>query len=89
MLGETVLECLSRRIELLKTASFDDNCLEQIVASTNLLSDLTIKQREILRMQCLCLKQAYEFVIQFMNHKTWLECCQLTVQEVANIVIFS
>ena len=89
MPGETVLECLSRRIELLKTASFDDSCLEQIVASINSLSDLTIKQREILRMQCLCLKQAYESAIQFMNNKTWHDCCQLAVEEVANIGIFS
>ena len=58
-----------------------------MVAGVNSLSDLTIKQRETLRMQCLCLKQAHESAIQFMNHKKWHECCEHAVQEIATLGI--
>ena len=50
---ESVLECLFRRTEMMKAASFDDSCLEELVAGIDSVSDLTVKQREKLKMQCL------------------------------------
>ena len=45
MPGETVLECLTRRSELLTNATLDDNYLEDMVAGLDVLSNLTTKQK--------------------------------------------
>ena len=64
MPGETVLECLARRSELLTNATLDDNYLEDMVAGLDVLSNLSTKQKEKLRIQYLHLKQAYVLAIQ-------------------------
>ena len=87
MPGESVLQCLSRRVEMLKAASFDDSLLEEMVEGIDSLSELTAKQKERLRMQCLCLKQAHESAVQFMNDIKWKACCQHAVEEIQKLDI--
>lgn len=40
---------------------------------------------EKLRHQCLYLRQAYEVALQFMNKKTWKECCMRAIEELASV----
>ena len=46
MPGETVLDCLARRTELLTNATIDDDDLEDMVAGLDIVSNLTTKQKE-------------------------------------------
>ena len=84
MPGETVLGCLARRSELLTSASVDNNCLIDLVNDVTSISDLTSKQKESLRLQCIVLRQAYAVAVQNMNMKTWKQCCEQAIDEVAN-----
>ena len=42
--------------------------------------DLTTKQKEKLRMQCLYLKNAYELAVQYMYDLKWKDICDLAIK---------
>ena len=73
---ESTSDCLIRRIDLLGRASFDDSVLLLITDDVDDLDEISSHQKQVLRTQCLYLRQAYELAIQFMNDKTLMECIQ-------------
>lgn len=84
MPGETVLGCLVRRSKLLTSASVDDNSLIDLINYVTSISDLNSKQKESLRLQCIVLRETYAVAVQKMNMKTWKQCCEQAIDEVAN-----
>ena len=77
--NEKVVQCLVRRIELLGQAAMDDETLK-LVSNTSDISTITNKGMTHLRMKFVYLQKAYELAIQYMNKKTWKECCELCIQ---------
>ena len=79
--GESVISCLIRREELLRGATFDDDILLSLLSDIKDTNELTSKQKENIRNQCLYLRKSYELAIQHMNKLTWKECCKLAIDE--------
>ena len=77
--NENVVQCLVRRIELLSQAAVDDDVLK-LLSDTKDLGSLTNKGMTHLRMKFVYLRKSYELAIQYMNKKTWKECCKLCIQ---------
>ena len=87
MAGETVLECLGRRTEILSLASLDDEYLFDLIDGFDSLDDLTTKQKEKLRMQCFYLKNAYKLAVQYMYELKWKDICDLAIKNLTDIGI--
>ena len=62
-------------IEVLNCASTSDDILISLINDVDTIAETSLKQRENLRMQCFYLKNAYLNAIQYMNIKTWTNCC--------------
>ena len=86
--GESVVSCLIRREELLRGATFDDDILLSLVSDIKDINELTSKQKENIRNQCLYLRKSYELAIQHMNKLTWKECCKLAIDELGDDGIY-
>ena len=84
--GESVTECLLHRIEVLNCASTSDDILISLIDDVDTI-DESSKQRENLRMQCLCLKNAYLNAIQYMNIEIWTNCCEKAISFMSDIGI--
>jgi len=78
-MDETVLDCLVRRIKLLGEGASNDDVLASMCPAGE-SGNITNKGMTHLRMQFMYLRKAYELAIQFMNKKTWKQCCEMTIQ---------
>ena len=76
-----MIDCLVRREELLRGGTFDDDILLTLVSDVKDIKDLSSKQKENVRNQCLYLRNSYELAIQHMNKITWKKCCKLAIDE--------
>ena len=85
--NETVLNCLRRREEILLQACLSDEIMLELTSGSSPIDELSSKQKEHLRYQCLYLRKAYEIAIQFMSAKTWTECIIMAISELADIGI--
>ena len=61
---ETILGCLKRRNSLLLDATRNDDALLTVIDGVSSLSDLSVKQKEYVRVQCMYLRKSYELAIQ-------------------------
>ena len=84
---ESVLKCLQRRERALFEATMDDIVLLHLIKDSNVIEEITVSAREIIRYKCLYLRKAYEIAVQKMNTITWGECCSQAVNELCNIGI--
>jgi len=73
-MDETVTACLGRRVEMLGEGASNDDVLTMLCEDGE-SGNITNKGMTHLRMQFLYLRKAYELAIQFMNKKTWKQCC--------------
>ena len=67
--NETVQECLNLRDVILKSASFDDESLVNIITDADVFENGSEIQKRRLRVRCLYLHKAYECALQYMNKK--------------------
>jgi hypothetical protein len=66
-----VTECLARRDILLLEANLHyDVLLSLKIPNVKEIGDHSVKQSEVTRKQCLCLRKPCEFAIQQVNKKT-------------------
>jgi len=55
--------------------------LLSLVSDIKDINELSSKQKENIRNQCLYLRKSYELAIQHMNKLTLKECCKLAIDE--------
>ena len=78
--GETVVDCLLRRDQLLASAAFGNDKLMTIVQVDD-TDKLTNKQLLNLRLDCLVLKKSYEISLQRIIKLTWRKCINIAIKE--------
>ena len=83
--NETIIECLAHRVQILGDGMIDDDIL-RIMSSNEEDVIITIFGSTHLRTKYIYLKFAYGNDIQYMNDKTWLQCCQLAVDMLADTI---
>ena len=80
--NETVIIYLSCRVQVLGDGMIDDHILKMMYTNEEDAIIATFASTH-LRTKYMSLKYAYENSIQYMNDKTWLECCRLVVDVLA------
>ena len=58
--------------------STNDDCLTKFTRKGYHVS-MRSKEKRHLRMQSIYLKKVYELALQYMNNKTWRECCKMCI----------
>ena len=82
--NDGILICLSRRIEVISLASYDDDTLLTLLPNVKDINEISSFQRQMLRQQCLYLYKSYEIAVQRINTSTWEECINLAIKELAD-----
>ena len=80
MSGESVINCLHRRMQLLLDATTNDVVLLSIISGIDNLNELTTKQKENIRMQSLYLRNSYDNALSSMNQRTWAQCNSFAIE---------
>jgi len=80
MPGESVIDCLHRRMQLLLDATTNDVVLLSIISGIDNLNELTTKQKENIRMQSLYLRNSYDNALSSMNQRTWAQCTSFAIE---------
>ena len=85
--GESVIACLQRRISVLKKSFCGDSDLTKVINQDFNIDELTQSQIQHLRMRCIYLRRCYDNALSYMNHKTWTECIQMSIEELSEVGI--